>query len=104
MPAIEQWGIIALAVVLIASVYGLRWRARRRSRPLSLGTAFPDDSGPGAQQLPPPRHWVGYIGTGDWWSRKYWACNHDHLSADEALACARDQLRKGEWDGRTWTW
>jgi hypothetical protein len=104
MAAIEQWGIIVLALAVIAGLYGLRWRARRRRRPLSLGTVFPDDGRPGAQQRPPPRRWVGYIGTGDWWSRKYWVCPHDHPSGDEALACARDWLRNGKWDGKTWTW
>lgn len=104
MPAIPLWAIVVVALAIIGGLYGLLRRARRRRRPLALGTAFPDDGRAGAQQLPPPRHWVGYIGTGDWWSRKYWACSHDHPSVEEALACARGQLREGNWTGETWTW
>lgn len=104
MPAVELGAIAILALAIAGGSYGLSRRARRRRRMLSRGTAFPDDAHPGGQQLPSPRHWVGYIGTGDWWSRKYWVCPHDHPSAEEALACARDWLRNGTWDGRTWTW
>lgn len=104
MPAAELWAIVIAALGVAGGIFAWRRRARRRRRPLSIGTAFPDDSRPGAQQLPPPRNWVAYVGTGDWWSRKYWACSHDHASADEALACARARLREGNWTGETWTW
>jgi hypothetical protein len=101
---VELVAIAILAFVILGISFGLRRRARRRRRHLSLGTAFPDDAHPAAQELPPPRHWVGYIGTGDWWSRKYWVCPHDHPSIEDALRCARDRIRAGDWDGRTWTW
>jgi hypothetical protein len=104
MPAVELGGIIILALAILGGSYGLRRGARRRRPPLSRGTAFPDDALPGAQQLPAPGRWVGYIGTGEWWSRKYWVCPDEHQSAEEALGCARERLRNGTWDGRTWTW
>ena len=47
-----------------------------------------------------PMLFVGYIGVGSWFSRKYWSCSHIHRSPDEALVCARDQLNNGSWDGR----
>jgi hypothetical protein len=61
---------------------------------------FPADSSVHAQQLPPPMLFVGYIGVGSWFSRKYWSCPHNHRSPDEALVCARNQLNNGSWDGR----
>lgn len=102
--AVELWGIAVLALVILAVMYALRRSAQRRARPLSRRTPFPEESHAGAQQLRPPRQWVGYIGEGDWWSRKYWVCPHDHPSVEEALDCARDWLKTGTWDGRTWTW
>lgn len=109
MRAVELWGIAVLALVILAVTYALRRSAqrrsaRRRARPISRATPFPEDSHAGAQQLEPPRRWVGYIGEGDWWSRKYWVCRHDHPSVEEALDCARGWLKDGTWDGRTWTW
>jgi hypothetical protein len=48
---------------------------------------FPADSMAFAQQLPPPRHWIGYLaapGT-SFWGPKYWMCFHDHFTGDEAI-------------------
>jgi hypothetical protein len=72
----------------------------RQPLPADHWQPFPADSSVRAQLLPPPGHFVGYIGVGSWFSRKYWTCPHDHQSADEALVCARNQLNSGRWDGR----
>lgn len=100
----------ALAIAFILGGIYLRYRRTKPKRPApSLHwqpfpadhwQPFPADSSVRAQQLPPPRHFVGYIGVGSWFSRKYWTCPHDHQSADEALVCARNQLNNGRWDGR----
>jgi hypothetical protein len=90
--AVELAAIAIVVLAILGISIGLRRRAKRRRRALSLGTAFPDDSHPGAQERPPEGHWVG------------WMCRHDHPSVTDAMACAREQLRTGTWDGRTWTW
>jgi hypothetical protein len=92
----------ALAIAFILGGIYLRYRRTKPKRPApSLHSqSFPADSSVHAQRLPPPRLFVGYIGQGSWWGRKYWTCFHDHQSADEALVCARNQLNNGRWDGR----
>jgi hypothetical protein len=32
--------------------------------------------------------------------RHYWLCPHIHRNGDEALACAREHLRTGLWNGQ----
>jgi hypothetical protein len=72
----------------------------RQPLPADHWQPFPADSSVHAQQLPPPMLFVGYIGVGSWFSRKYWSCSHIHQSPDDALVCARNQLNNGRWDGR----
>src|SRR5271170_6803704 len=101
MPAVEQWAII---LGIAAAIAGLRWVYVRTSRP-GPGPApeprpWPADSHVAAQQLPPQRLWVGFIGPDGWWGNKYWVCPHDHPSGPDAAACARNHLTNGMWDGR----
>ncbi len=100
----------ALAIAFILGGIYLRHRRtkpkrpapslRRQPLPADHRQPFPADSSVHAQQLPPPMLFVGYIGVGSWFSRKYWSCSHIHRSPDEALVCARNQLNNGSWDGR----
>ena len=104
MPAIEQWGIIL--GVAAGVITGIRWLYAKTSPSGPAITPgpqpWPADGQPAAQQLPPPRLWVGFIGAGgtSWWGQKYWVCSHDHAYANDAVACARDHLANSMWDGR----